>query len=86
MIIRSVGICVLLKRFYISYGTFLIWKKMEANRSINGDYFNGTSSNVQTSFFFDDMFTKAVLICAYSTVFSLCFFGKYLRTKSYAVK
>jgi hypothetical protein len=26
---------------------------------------------------FEDMFTKVVFICAYSTVFALCVFGKY---------
>ncbi|XP_071170947.1 trissin receptor-like isoform X2 [Mytilus edulis] len=47
---------------------------MAENESLYGDSFNGTSSSVPTSFF-DDMFTKVVFICAYSTVFALCVFG-----------
>lgn len=40
---------------------------------------NGTLFSPSNSYNdpFEDMFTKVVFICAYSTVFALCVFGKY---------
>lgn len=61
--------------FLIFLGRIKFTESMAENESIYGDSFNETSSSVPTSFF-DDMFTKVVFICAYSTVFALCVFGK----------